>query len=51
MVEFVAETLVGLENDRNQIGIITHRIDLVEKFSDVLEIRKVRGISTVEKIK
>lgn len=51
MVQFVAETLVGLENDRNQIGIITHRRDLVEKFSDVLEVRKVRGVSIVEKIK
>jgi len=51
MVQFVAETLAGLENDRNQIGIITHRRDLVEKFSDVLEIRKVRGVSIVEKIK
>jgi exonuclease SbcC len=51
VVQFVAETLGGLENDRNQIGIITHRRDLVEKFGDVLEIRKVRGISQVEKIK
>lgn len=50
-VEFVAETLATLENDRNQIGIITHRRDLVEKFNDVLEIKKIRGVSQVERIK
>ncbi|MCX5970061.1 MAG: SMC family ATPase [Coprothermobacterota bacterium] len=46
-VQEVGNVLEMLKADGNQVGIITHRRDLVERFEDVLEVTNDQGLATL----
>ncbi|MEI6309511.1 MAG: SMC family ATPase [bacterium] len=46
-VQEVGNVLEMLKADGNQVGIITHRRDLVERFEDVLEVANDQGLATL----
>ena len=46
-VQEVGNVLEMLQADGNQVGIITHRRDLVERFEDVLEVTNDQGLATL----